>query len=240
MTREQIMKKLFFASLLCGTAVISTAHAAAPWWQQPTICRLNPANCYSGMGAGFDSGMWDAGANCWGLKLICPQALTTARSEPIAMGRNEIANGNGIRRDFDTNILNGDCFGMRKTVSNGSMASVNGDYVNVWCAGILDNPDETIGNGEITYGAQPTCAKLAENGYVGVLNGRCYGKYYNMNEYFIECTGTDLMPSRLIVLNGADYTAPSSGAPADKSAADAKFDKMESISKTQRAKYFKN
>lgn len=233
------MKKLFFASLLFGGAAITAADAAIPWWQQPTICRLNPANCYTSMGVGFDSGMWDAGANCWGMKLICPQATTASDSVPVAMGRNEIASGSGISRDFDTSVLNGDCYGARKTVSNGSMASVNGDYINVWCNGILDNADETIGGGEITYGAQPTCAKLAQNGYVGVLNGRCYGKYYDMNEYFIECGASNLLPTRLIVLNGADYTAPQGNAPTDKASADKKFDKMESISKTQRSKYFK-
>ncbi len=234
------MKKLFFTSLFCGITAISTADAAIPWWQQPTICRLNPAHCYTSMGAGFDSGMWDAGANCWGLKLICPEATTASDSEPVPMGRNEIASNDGINRDFDTNILNGDCYGARKTISNGSMASVNGDYVNVWCNGILDNPDETLAHGEITYRSQPTCAGLAENGYVGVLNGRCYGKYYNPNEYFIECAGTSILPKRLIVLNGADYTVPANGAPKDKNEANRKFDIMESTSRTQREKYFKD
>lgn len=233
------MNKLFFTSLLLGTVITTAADAAQPWWQQETICRLNPANCYTGMGAGFDSGMWDAGANCWGMKLICPQATTTPNSAPVAMGRNEIASGNGINRDFDTGVLTGDCFGMRKTVNNGSMASVNGKYVNVWCNGILDSADETLASGEITFGTQPTCAKLATNGYVGVLNGRCYGKYYDTNDYFIECDAAAPLPKRLIVLNGADYTAPMGGAPTDKAAADKKFDQMESISKTQRSKYFK-
>lgn len=233
------MKKIFILSLfsLIGYAA-QAATTTIPWWQQPTICRLNPANCYTSMGVGYDAEMWDAGSSCWGLKLICPEATVAANSQPVPMGRTEIAKGTGIKTDFDTDVLNGDCFGMRKTSENGSKASVNGTFVNVWCSGILDNADETVASGEITYGTQPSCAQLAENGYVGVINGRCYGKYYDMSEYFIECTGSDILPSRLIVLNGADYENTSSGAPVDAAAASTKFDQMESISKAQHSKYF--
>lgn len=231
------MKKLFFISLF-SFAVFGAAVAATPWWQQPTVCRLDPTNCYVSMGTGFDSEMWDATSECWGLKLICPEALKKQESQPVPMGRAEIAKGTNINQDFDTDLLNGDCFGMRKTTANGTKASVNGEYVNVWCNGILDNADETLATGEITYGAQPTCAKLAEYGYVGVVNNRCYGKYYDMAEYFIECDGSGLLPSRLIVLNGADYTIPMGNAPTDKTAAEKIFDQMESVSETQREKYF--
>ena len=96
---------------------------------------------------------------------------------------------------------------------------------------------KTLPNGEITYGTQPTCKSLAEYGYVGIENGRCYGKYFDNAKYFIEC-GTALMPTRLIVLNGANYTAPMNGAPIDMDAAERLFDKMYSISQTQHAKYF--
>lgn len=231
------MKNIIFISLL-SIITAGSAVGATPWWQQPTICRLDPTNCYISMGTGYDSGMWDATSQCWGLKLICPDAVKQPQSQPVPMGRAEIARGTNLNPDYDTNILNGDCFGMRKTTANGTMASVNGKYVNVWCNGVLDNVDEVLETGEITYGAQPTCAALAENGYVGVVNKRCYGKYYDMAEYYIECTGSDLMPSRLIVLNGADYTLPMNGAPADKAAAEEKFDRMESVSATQRAKYY--
>jgi len=234
------MKKLFIASLVsimsCGAAICD----ATPWWEQPTVCRLSPSNCYAGqMGAGYDSTMWDATANCWGMKFICPAALTTGETQPVAIGRNEIAGGVNINRDFDTETLNGDCFGARRTTANGTMASVNGNYVNVWCNGVLDNPDEQLPNGEITLSAQPTCAALAENGYAGVLNGKCYGKYYDMEKYLIECNGSSATPSRLIVLNGADYGAPRGDTPADKSAADAKFDQMERVSQAQHKQYFK-
>lgn len=234
------MNKIFIASLISMASIGAANCAVTPWWEQPTICRLSPSNCYAGkLGAGYDAGMWDAGANCWGMKFICPDALTTGDTQPVAMGRNEIAGGANVKRDFDTDTLNGDCFGVRRTTANGTMASVDGTYVNVWCSGILENADEQLPNGEITLGAQPTCDALAENGYAGVLNGKCYGKYYNMNEYMIECDGSSITPTRLILLNGADYNAPSGETPADKSAADAKFNQMQAVSKTQRAKYFK-
>lgn len=235
------MKKILTASFI---SLITTcaAMAAIPWWQQPTICRLNPSNCYVSMGTGFDSEMWDADANCWGLKLICPQALlgqSANRGEPVAMGRAEIARGDRISQDFDTDILNNGCFGVRKTMANGSMASVNGNYVNVWCSGLLDNPDEILANGEIMYNGQPTCTQLANNGYVGVINGRCYGKYYNPNEYFIDCgTSSNLLPQRLIILNGADINTASSNTPASQAAADEIFEKMQQTSAVQRDKYY--
>ncbi len=234
------MKQKFILCIAMLAAVAPVAaHCATPWWQQPTICRLNPANCYVGMGAGYDSGMWDAESGCWGMKLICPDATTAADSEPVAMGRTEIASGVGINRDYDTGVLNGDCFGMRKTTANGSMASVDGKFVNVWCTGVLSNPDETVASGEITLGAQPTCAELARDGYAGVLNGRCYGKFYNLSEYYIECgAASDTAPSRLIVLNGADYENAAPGAPTTAADAKTKFDQMESVSKTHREKYF--
>ncbi len=228
-------------SLMIALCSLACAHAATtPWWLQPTVCRLDPTDCYSAMGTGFDTEMWDATSNCWGLKLICPDALTDGSRTAQPMGRAEIASGKKINSDFNTDLLgpDGDCFGRRKTAENGAIASVNGKYVNVWCPGILNNPDETLANGEITYGAQPTCSELAEYGYAGIENGRCYGKYYDESQYYIEC-GTALAPTRLIVLNGADYTAPSNGAPTDMDAAERLFDKMYSASQTQHAKYFK-
>ena len=232
-----IICTLLFA--LCSLG--DTYAATTPWWMQPTVCRLDPTDCYTTMGMGFDSEMWDATSNCWGLKLICPDALVAYSRDPVPMGRAEIARDGGkkIKVDFDTNLLgtNGDCFGRRKTSENGTVASVNGTNVYVWCPGILDKPDETLPNGEITYGTQPTCKSLAEYGYVGIENGRCYGKYFDNAKYFIEC-GTALMPTRLIVLNGANYTAPMNGAPIDMDAAERLFDKMYNVSQTQHAKYF--
>lgn len=230
------MRKILisFISLL----VASNSFAATPWWQQPTVCKLNPTDCYTSMGTGYDSELWDTTSSCWGMKLICPEALKAEEYQPVPMGKAEIAKGTGIKQDFNTNILNGDCFGVRKTTSDGAMASVDGEYVKVWCNGILNNPDEFLENGEITYGAQPTCSDLAEYGYVGVVNNNCYGKFYDTSKYFIECEGDKLLPNRIIVLNGADYNISSAG-PADENSAKKKFDEMESISETQRNKYFK-
>ena len=215
------MKKIFLFSLLFVTTNLV---AATPWWEQPTVCRLNPASCYPTMGSGYDSGMWDANANCWGMKWICGDALSNTNNNTL-VGRTELARGTNINPDYDTSILDGDCFGVRKTSTDGSMASVNGNMVRVWCNGILSNVDETIENGEITYGTQPTCSMLATDGYVAVPNGKCYGKYYDTTRYYIQCTGE--VPS-LIVLNGADYIEnynfSASGAyPKTQEDADAKF-----------------
>jgi hypothetical protein len=156
------------------------------------------------------------------------------------MGRNDIKKGTKINPDYDTDILSldGECFGRRKTNNGGAMVSVNGKYVNVYCPGILNNPDEVIENGEIMHNKQPTCSDLAKNGYIAVENGDCYGKYYDSAKYFIEC-GTDLLPKRLIVLNGADYNAPAYGTPATMDEARQKFDKMYTTSKNQHNKFFK-
>lgn len=235
------MKKLLFASLF-GVIGVSTAFGATsstPWWLQPTVCRINTTNCYVTMGAGYDAELWDASSNCRGMKLICPDALISGGDEPIAIGKTDLSNGAKIKSDYDITALAGDCFGARKTSANGTLASVNGKYVNVWCRGVLDNPDEIVSTGEITNGAQPTCAALAENGYAAVLNGKCYGKYYNPSEYYIEC-GSELMPSRLIILNGADYMATTSAnTPATIDAARNTFDSMYRVSKTQHDRYFK-
>lgn len=231
------MKKILIASFL-SVIGINFAFGATPWWEQPTVCKLNPSDCYSGMGAGFDSEMWDATAGCWGMKYICSNALTQPGAKAVLMGREEIKRGNGIKVDFDTDLLSSDdeCFGRRKTTNDGTMASVNGQYVNVWCNGILNNPTETLENGEITYGPQPTCSILAQDGYVGVENGRCYGKYFDPGKYIIEC-GSALLPKRLIVLNGADYNAPTNVK--TESDAERLFNTMYSNSKTQKSKYFK-
>ncbi|MBQ4069929.1 MAG: hypothetical protein IJD52_00955 [Alphaproteobacteria bacterium] len=229
------MKKIFTISVL-SLMCVNMAHAATPWWEQPTICRLNPTDCYAGMGAGFDTEMWDADDKCWGMKLICPQALKPTGTEPTAVSRSDISRNIGISSDYDTDLIgvDGDCFGRRKTTADGSLASVNGNYVNVWCNGILDDADEVLEYGEITYGAQPTCTQLAENGYVAVQNGRCYGKYYDSARYFIECSPE----LRLIVLNGADYNTPTNGAPTTMDAAEKLFEQMYMVSKEHKEKYF--
>ena len=240
------MKKIFTLSFLCGLCAMIDAAANAAvleWWQQTDICRPNPTKCYVNMGAGFDDGLWDATSNCWGMKLICPEAnASTSARLPQPMGRAEIASGVGIKPDFDTATLNGDCFGVRKTTANGSMASGGGTFVNGWCSGILNSVDEILPSGEITLGTQPVCRDLAPNGWVGVLNKRCYGKYYDPADYYIECEGNNLLPSRLIILNGADYTT-GTGAfvgnePIDEKTAQGIFDKMYTVSKRQHAIYY--
>lgn len=238
--QEIDMKKIFTFSVI--SALCGAASAATPWWQQPTICRLDPTKCYVSMGAGYDTELWDATSGCRGIKIICGAALSPQSDDATPIGRAEISRGAGINtRDYDINILNGDCFGSRKTSSNGTTVSLDGQYVNVWCNGVLGAAGydvyETLGNGEITRGAQPSCNALADAGYAGIANGRCFGKYYDSAEYFIEC-GNDLAPSRLVILNGADIGGATSG-PATRAEADALFDRMYKKSQEQHSKYFK-
>ncbi len=232
------MKKLLFLSTIVALGTSANA-ATVKWWQQPTICRISNSTCYAAMGTGFDAELWDTSGNCRGMKLICPAALTAGGDEPKPIGKTDLAKGTGIKQDFDTSVLALGCFGARKIQNNGTLASVNGKYVNVYCRGVLDAPDEIVATGEITLGTQPTCRTLAEKGYAAVINGKCFGKYYNPSQYYIDC-GAELKPSRLIVLNGADYNAgPSANTPASQAAADTLFKQMRDRSTTQREKYFK-
>ena len=235
------MNKIFLSSVFICT-LCSVAHAVnVPWWLQPTICKISPKNCYIGMGAGYDSEMWDANNNCWGMKLICPDALVADESEPRPMGRNEIAAGKGIKTDYDVNVLNGDCFGVRATkdVRSGTLVSVNGKFVKLWCSGVLNKPDEEFAEGDVAYDA-PKCAELAKNGFVGVANGKCYGKYFDENEYFIDCAGAGELPTRIVILNGADWTKNIiEGVPYDKAVANKTFNEMYSISTAKHKEYFK-
>ena len=237
------MKKLFaltFAAMLLGC---TSAHAL-DWWLQGTICRLDTTRCYPTMsGAGYDAEAWDVTGNCRGMKYICGDALTGKNdSSPVLVGRQELSKGTGINSDYDINALNqGEgCFGVRRSSANGSMVANNGVMTRVFCPGVLSNPDEYLDYGEIVYDtARPTCAELAADGYIATLNGKCYGKYYDVSKYYIECgAGTDLMPTRIVVLNGADMEPVADGTPAEKSDADSLFDRMYSKSKSQKKIHF--
>ncbi len=234
------MKKFgaFFAMLCLGTATTGHAAITIPWWDQAYICRPNPTKCYVSMGAGFDDTLWDAADNCWGMKLICPDALTAGGSGPVPLGRADIVAMRGINRDFDPSVLNGDCFGVRRTSTDGAHVSIDGKMIPVWCNGVLDRVDEVVATGEITLGEQPKCADLAPNGWVAVQNSRCFGKFYDPSEYFIECDGHTDLPSRIVVLNGADYTTGSTSAMPDGASVSKLFDKMISVSKKQRDAHF--
>ena len=232
-----------FVSLL----LIGAADAATPWWEQDTICQRSKSDCYANMGIGYlydtmDSTSWDITSYCWGKKYICAEALkNSTANEPVPMGRAEIADTNRINADFDVTVLNGDCFGVRKTSSGGAMASVSGHFVKVWCNGILENPDEEqLPNGEITSGNQPTCSDLKKNGYVGIQNGKCYGKYYNPSEYYIQCDNDDTKLPVLVVLNGVDAENVITTNIETRSEADNLFRTMYRNSQTQHKIYFKD
>lgn len=237
------MKRLFLFSVI-SCLLTAHANAATPWWEHDTICRLSPSNCYTNMGIGYfydsidpDPESWDITSNCWGKKYICAEALKNSNAtDPVPLGRAEIADASRINADFDVDVLNGDCFGVRKTSSGGAMASVDGNFVKVWCSGILEHPDdEYVENGEITSGAQPTCEQLANDGYVGIQNGKCYGKYYNPDEYHIQCNNGQ---ATLIVLNGADPSNASASSVTTKAEADALFNTMYQNAKAQHSAHF--
>lgn len=235
------MKKTYLFSILSIIGMCNTATAFTPWWEQPTVCRLDPSRCYPTMGAGFDTELWDSDAKCWGQKIICADALTSG-NEDRPIKKQDTTNSNYVSSDFDINTLSadGDCYGQRKTRNDGTETMVNGKYVQVWCHGILDNADETLPNGEVTFGTQPTCKTLAEYGYVAVENGRCYGKYFNPTQYHIDCGDKTTTPSRLIILNGADINAPMGNAPATMADANTRFEEMYKTSKEKKSSVFKN
>ena len=204
------MTRTFLFSVV-SLLLFGGANAATPWWKYDNICYPSPATCYSNMGIGYfyntsDSGSWDTTSYCWGKKYVCPDAVKDPNvDERVALERNDIANASIVNsQDFDLAKLNGDCFGTRKSKSNGAMVSVNGGYVKVWCNGAIEDVDEDniVENGVLFAGNTPApeCSALAANGYVDVLNGKCYGKRYNTSEYAIQCNGDN---ATLIVLNGA-------------------------------------
>ena len=236
------MKKTFLYSTLFIVFASITNANANQWWLQPTVCKLDTTKCYIANGTGIDSEIWDADSNCRGMKYICPNALNPVGETAKLISQKAIERKQGISSDFDTDLLDNtnECFGRRKLNKDGTMAMVNGEYKNIWCYGILDNADEVLSNGEIVYKNQPTCKQLANDGYAAVLNGKCYGKYYDSARYYIECGNSEILPNRLIILNGAEYNPSTNTEIATKSDAEKLFEKMYTISQQQKSRYFSN
>ncbi|MBP5485767.1 MAG: hypothetical protein J6Y07_03620 [Alphaproteobacteria bacterium] len=233
------MKKQI-ATLLFGVTTCGTAFGAGiDWWNRNTICQINDTRCYAestvGIDFSFETG-WDISGNCRGKKFICAEALSTDASDSVGMERVDILRKNGISSDFDTDVYvsSGNCYGARKTSQNGTMALVDGEYVRVWCNGILSNPTGTVANGEITTNANPTCRELADMNYVATLNGNCYGKKYNPANYAIDCDGENPI---IIILNGAEYDSNGRN-PMTISTVNTLFDKMQANAAAQRAIHF--
>ena len=226
---------------LCLCVISGTAFGSVfDWWTMDTICQIDNTECYAGLSAGLDSSEetgWDEASSCRGKKYICADALTDG-NDRITKTKSDIERGIGIDPDFDTNVYvaSDDCYGARRTRDGGTSVLVNGRYAKVWCNGVLSNPTEFLPNGEITSGVQPTCSSLAYDGYVAVLNGRCYGKYYNPENYTIECDGET---PTLIVLNGANYM-PGRQATMTVSAANTLFGKMTTSANLHRTAHFNN
>lgn len=234
------MRKITISSLLT-LICINTAFANIDWWNQITICRMDTTKCYPQLvtTAGIDTEMWDSDKGCRGIKYICPEALVKETNQPELIGILSLQNTEIVKADYDTDILSemGNCYGQRKSHPTAPQVKVNDKYVNVYCNGALDRPDEVLENGEIVYENQPTCENLKNNGYIGVKNGNCYGKPFNDNEYYVEC-GNDLLPERIIVLNGADISNTSNGPIFNNEAVEI-FNKMQSVSQSQKQQYFK-
>lgn len=236
--RKSKMKKIFLLSFIL-IPFVTASHAALNWWEQPTICRINPSKCYSNMGAGYNTEEWDQDSDCRGKKIICGTALSPQSDDNWALSKRDIRNMSGISSDFNIDILNGDCFGVRRTISNGLQAMYNNNPVDVYCPGILeqiynDDDIEAVETGLIlTRSAQPTCKTLADIEYVRVKNGRCYGKRYSESDYYIDCSRGD-NDVRLIILNGANYTEPMGGNPINQAEADDIFQEMVSMARELR------
>ena len=233
------MKKLFITSVVSFIGINSAVAAGLAWWEQPTVCRINPAKCYTVMTAGFESGMWDPDSKCYGMKYICPDAFkTNAPSAPELISRDKISEI--ASSDFDTNILSktDNCFGVRKSNKTGNQVMMGGKFTNVWCPGVLDNhPTKETENGEITD-KPVTYTALKSNGYIGVENGKCWGKPYDDSKYYVDCGDNkeDFAPARLVILNGAEYDERN---PATETDLQMKMKDMYTVSKEQKAKYFK-
>jgi len=205
------MRKIVSAFFMFGAIAPVFAAATPAWWERSTICQPSNALCYGGgMGAGFDADEWDVGAACKGKKIICANAREDAAygDEPLSKAEISGANGKKVSDDFDISALNypkNECFGVRRTRNNGTNAKVGGDWVNVWCPNILDAPDEGLATGDImtSPGAQPTCRDLADKGYIGILNGQCYGKYgYPPQDFYLECATGQPLPELIVKKNG--------------------------------------
>lgn len=239
-------KYIFFITAILG--IYNSANAFTPWWEQDTICRINSNNCYSSATKGINMDFWDSDSKCWGMKIICADALTTNNTDNQPIPKNQISNHTNISTDFDTNKLSKSgeeyCYGQRKTKSNNTQAMVNGTYVKVWCPGILDNADESTQNGEITFGTQPTCNMLAEKNYIAVIDdkNKCYGKKLSTStQYYIDCSNsTNDKPSQLIVLNDADINAPQGNTPQTMADAKARFQDMHKTSTDRKSVALKN
>ncbi|MFQ6729807.1 MAG: hypothetical protein ACLRFK_02005 [Alphaproteobacteria bacterium] len=230
------MKNINLFTLLSIMCLTESANAAN-WWDRETVCKINTTKCYSTqpVGAGFDADIWDAAMGCRGMKYICPEAFKQKTDKPELVSIKDIESKTNT--DYNLDILgeSGDCFGKRKT--DGTQIMVNGKYINLYCHGVLANADETLADGELTYGKQPTCETLKSDGFIAVANGNCIGKYIDESKYYIDC-GKNLLPERLVLLNGAEITTANSNTVTNKNDANELFDKMYKASKKQKNKYF--
>jgi hypothetical protein len=244
------MKKILILLSVCS--VTSVAAAGTEWWTQDTICRPVLNKCYTLMGTGYNTGFWDKNNSCWGMKYVCGNAIEKTEKVLADMGKIQDFQSNYTDFDFASLDAANRCFGVRKTKDNGSKVMVKGNYVNVYCKGVIDDTTESTANGEITLnykstGDQPTCRDLANNGWLKTLNNnnKCYGKKYPLSDYFIECDkNQEDNTTRVIVLNGsANYLVNSNGVstgqyPVKTEEANKVFDEMITVAKKKHYEKF--
>ena len=72
--QERNMTRFLLLSLLA--LMYTNTGMSASWWEQPTVCRMDTTRCYTSMGAGFDSEIWDTDKKCWGMKMLSQQKYT--------------------------------------------------------------------------------------------------------------------------------------------------------------------
>ena len=215
-------------------AILPLAVRALDWWERPTICRPSNNECYAGQGgASFltdGDEAWDNGASCRGKKRVCDNAIIGGTGTNY-LSKAEISDPSIISSDFDIGALNAGCWGVRKTRNSATSASVNGNWVSVWCSGALSDQGEAGAGGFISAASEPNCADLRDRGFIGVLAGACYGRGgFDAQRYYLECRDGAVLPARIAVLNGAGgYNAGGTGTPgtsATQDGADEIFEKM--------------
>ena len=176
----------------------------------PTICRPDILSqiplCYNvGLNeTGYNFDALDQSAKCKGKKIICEKAIVKAGNfGDQALSKNEIENNSIVSKFFDTNILNNDCFGVRKRDSSGLYAQTDKGNVKIWCKDVLDNPDEEFLSGSIVLDVsnQPKCSDLAQKNIIDIQNANCFGKKLK-ERYHLVCDSANKNAEYIIDDNG--------------------------------------
>ena len=241
------MKRLLALSLVFGMFAFS-AHAIN-WWNRPTICQPVYDTCAPMGTPGWEMQFWDVAASCWGVKMVCGDALVGQIAHEVPFPSNSQMQ---VQIGFDITEFDAErgCFGVRAGGTEPDTVNCPGGDVRIWCPGILGDLgffSASRGAGEYSCLARPTCADLASVGVVAIRNNNCWGVRYVYPEFFIECVGDSELPRRIIRLNGADWRpAPAGGGPIQappmggtRPTASDIFQRMREIATDNRNRYFR-